>query len=155
MVKYKIATPNTASTSNVTSSQKATSFNINGRSKSLAMSIIRHKLSENNNLQRSHSIMLFICGKSGKDDFLIRATIALLIEDPKYKAWKSENNMVVSCLINYMPKEIGEDFMHYKSAKEIWDAIKETYSNNDSTSALFEVKSILNDLRQGELTITQ
>lgn len=54
-----------------------------------------------------------------------------------------------------MPKEIGEDFMHYKSAKEIWDAIKETYSNNDSTSALFEVKSILNDLRQGELTITQ
>lgn len=63
--------------------------------------------------------------------------------------------MVVSCLINYMPKEIGEDFMHYKSAKEIWDAIKETYSNNDSTSALFEVKSILNDLRQGELTITQ
>ena len=45
--------------------------------------------------------------------------------------------------------------MYYKTAKEIWDAARETYSDNENTSKLFEVKGILNDLRQGELTVTQ
>ena len=43
----------------------------------------------------------------------------------------------------------------YKTAKEIWDAAKETYSNNENTSELFEIKDVLNALRQGELTVTQ
>ena len=45
--------------------------------------------------------------------------------------------------------------MYYKTANEIWDAAKEMYSNNKNTSELFEIKGILYDLRQGELTITQ
>ncbi|RVW84718.1 hypothetical protein CK203_046677 [Vitis vinifera] len=49
-------------------------------------------------------------------------------EDPKFKVWKSENNM---------------------------DAAKETYSNNEDTVEVFEIKSFLHDLRQGELSVTQ
>ena len=45
--------------------------------------------------------------------------------------------------------------MFYKTAKEIWDAAKETYSDNKNTSDLFEIKGLLNDLRQGESTVTQ
>ena len=53
-----------------------------------------------------------------------------------------------------MTKEIGEDFMYYKTTKEIWDTTRETYSDNENTSELFEVKGILNNLRQGELIVT-
>ena len=48
--------------------------------------------------------------------------------------------MVMSWLINSMTNEICENFMYYKSAKEIWDAVKETYSNNDNTSKVFEIE---------------
>ena len=50
-----------------------------------------------------------------------------------------------------MTNEIGEAFMFYETAKEIWDAAKETYLDKE----LFSVKEILNDLKQGELTVTQ
>ena len=79
--------------------------------------------------------MLFICGK-WKYDYLTGVAITPSTEDPKYKVWKSENSMVMSWLINSMTKEIGEDFMYYKTAKEIWDAARETYSNNENTFEL-------------------
>lgn len=54
-----------------------------------------------------------------------------------------------------MVNEIGEKFLFYRIANEIWDATKETYSNFENTFELFEVESILHDLRQGELLVTQ
>lgn len=39
-----------------------------------------------------------------------------------------------------MTKKIREDFMYYKMTKRIWDAGKETYSDNDNAFGLFEVK---------------
>ncbi|KAI5410279.1 hypothetical protein KIW84_055684 [Lathyrus oleraceus] len=61
----------------------------------------------------------------------------------------------MSWLLNTMTNEIGENFMFYDTAKEIWDAVKETYSNVDNTSVIFEIKSILHDLRQGESSVTE
>ncbi|RVW90086.1 hypothetical protein CK203_035933 [Vitis vinifera] len=87
----------------------------------------------------------------GKDDYLTEAVTASPPEDPKFKTWKLENSMVMSWLINSMTNEIGEAFMFYETAKEIWDAAKETYLDKE----LFSVKEILNDLKQGELTVTQ
>ncbi|GAV89710.1 UBN2_3 domain-containing protein, partial [Cephalotus follicularis] len=72
----------------------------------------------------------------------------------RYRTWKVENHMVMSWLLNSMTIEMGENFMYYQTAKEIWDATRETYSNKDNTSAIFEIKGILHDLRQGEMTIT-
>lgn len=46
----------------------------------------------------------------------------------------------MSWLINSMTKKIREDFMYYKMTKRIWDAGKETYSDNDNAFGLFEVK---------------
>lgn len=37
--------------------------------------------------------------------------------------------------------------MYYKTTKEIQDVDRETYSNNDKTSAIFEIKGILHDLK--------
>ena len=54
-----------------------------------------------------------------------------------------------------MNNDIGENFLLYGSAKEIWDAAKETYSSSDNTAELFGIESFINDLRQGESTVTQ
>lgn len=61
----------------------------------------------------------------------------------------------MSWLLNTMTNEIDEDFMFYDTAKEIWDAVKEIYSNVDNTHAGFEIKGILHDLRQGESSATE
>lgn len=54
-----------------------------------------------------------------------------------------------------MVNEIGEKFLLYGTAKEIQDVAKETYSNSENTSKLFEVESIPHDLQQGELLVIQ
>ncbi|KAK3031945.1 hypothetical protein RJ639_036229 [Escallonia herrerae] len=69
--------------------------------------------------------------------------------------WNSENHMVMSWLINTMNLEIGQNFMFYGTAKEIWENVKETYSDNENTSELFEIKGILHNLQQGDASVTQ
>jgi hypothetical protein len=75
--------------------------------------------------------------------------------NPMFRTWKTENHMVMSWLINSMTNEIGENFLLYGTAKEIWEAARETYSSSENTSELFEIEAVLHDLRQGELSITQ
>ncbi|RVW60619.1 Copia protein [Vitis vinifera] len=92
---------------------------------------------------------------TGKEEYLTGAIVQPKEDDPGYRTWKLENSMVMSWLINSMTNDIGENFMYYGTAKEIWDAARETYSNIDNTSAIFEIKSILQDLRQGDSTVTE
>ena len=61
----------------------------------------------------------------------------------------------MSWLINSMTNEIGENFLLYVTTKDIWDAAKETYSSFDNSSELFAVESILHNLCQGDLMVTQ
>ncbi|GAV66755.1 UBN2_3 domain-containing protein [Cephalotus follicularis] len=63
--------------------------------------------------------------------------------------------MVMSWLINNMDNEISQNFLFYGSAKEIWDAAKETYSDNENMEEFLKIKCVLHDIRQGELTVTQ
>ena len=61
----------------------------------------------------------------------------------------------MSWLINSMNTEVGENFLLYETAKEKWDAAKDTYSNNDNVSELFGVEGILHDLRQGDSSVNE
>lgn len=115
--------------------------------------IAGHKLTSHNYNQWSHSVMIFVCGK-GKEEYLTGTALEPDEKSPGYRTWKVENNMVMSWLLNSMTNETGENFMYYKTAKEIWDAVRETYSNKDNTSAIFEIKGILQDLKQGESSVT-
>nr|KYP71371.1 hypothetical protein KK1_010630 [Cajanus cajan] len=61
----------------------------------------------------------------------------------------------MSWLLNTMTNEIGKNFMYYDTIKEMWDAVKETYSNVDNTSSVFKIKSIPHDLRHGDFSVTE
>ena len=54
-----------------------------------------------------------------------------------------------------MTTEVGENFLLYRTAKEIWEAARETYSSTENSSELFEIETRLYDLQQGESSVTQ
>jgi hypothetical protein len=97
---------------------------------------------------------MFISGR-GKDDYLTGVATSPKIKDPAFKSWKAENNMVMSWLINSMHPEIGETFLLYPTAAEIWQAAREIFSNSEDMSELFETENTLHDLRQGEMSVLQ
>ncbi|KAK3012421.1 hypothetical protein RJ639_010652 [Escallonia herrerae] len=125
-----------------------------GNSESSVLPITGHKLNGLNYLQWSQSVFMFISGK-GKEDYLTGTIETPSKDDPSYKKWNSENHMVMSWLINTMNLEIGQNFKFYETAKEIWENFKETYSDNENTSKLFEIKGILHNLQQGDASVTQ
>lgn len=125
-----------ASSHSSSSSSSATLPATLGLGDASPLSITCHKLNGHNFLQWSQSVMMFICGR-GKDELLLETSSRPETSDPKFKAWKSENNLVMSWLINSMAPEIGENFLLYRSAKEIWEAARETYSSRDNTAELF------------------
>ena len=99
-------------------------------------------------------MLIYIRGKD-KDEYLTEGITKPAKEDAGYRKWKTENNLVMSWLLNSMNNDISENFLLFEMAKEIWDAAKETFSTTDNTAELFAVEGILHDLRQGEETVTQ
>ncbi|RVW82116.1 Retrovirus-related Pol polyprotein from transposon RE1 [Vitis vinifera] len=91
----------------------------------------------------------------GKDEYLTGEAVMPETTEPGFRKWKIENSMIMSWLINSMNNDIGENFLLFGTAKDIWDAAKETYSSSENTSELFQVESALHDFRQGEQSVTQ
>ncbi|KAK3041977.1 hypothetical protein RJ639_002285 [Escallonia herrerae] len=125
--------------SNDSSVQGVGGLPTHGNSESSILPITGHKLNGLNYLQWSQSVFMFISGK-GKENYLTGTIETPSKDDPNYKKWNSENHMVMSWLINTMNLEIGQNFMFYGTAKEIWENVKETCSDNENTSELFEIK---------------
>ncbi|RVW85251.1 Retrovirus-related Pol polyprotein from transposon RE2 [Vitis vinifera] len=93
--------------------------------------------------------------RKGKDEYLTGEAAMPETTEPGFRKWKIENSMIMSWLINSMNNDIGENFLLFGTAKDIWDAAKETYSSSENISELFQVESALHDFRQGEQTVTQ
>lgn len=63
--------------------------------------------------------------------------------------------MVIAWLINSMVEEIGQLYLFFPAAKEIWDVAKETYSNLGNSAQVLEIKSKLREIKQGLMFLTQ
>ncbi|KZV46133.1 hypothetical protein F511_29095 [Dorcoceras hygrometricum] len=117
----------------------ATSYGLGDAS---PQSITVHKLTGRNFIHWSQSVMMYICVR-GKDNFLTGLVPRPDVGDPKLRLWKADNNMVMSWLINSMTPEIGENFLLYPTAKDIWDAAREAYSCKDNSAELFAIEQRL------------
>ncbi|RVX11271.1 Heat shock 70 kDa protein 17 [Vitis vinifera] len=153
MTKYGMASSQVSSVTSPESGGRSEIPNLGG-SDSSPILITGHKLNGHNYLQWSQSVLLFICGK-GKDEYLTGEAAMPETTEPGFRKWKIENSMIMSWLINSMNNDIGEIFLLFRTAKDIWDAAKETYSSSENTSELFQVESALHDFRQGEQSVTQ
>ena len=54
-----------------------------------------------------------------------------------------------------MKTDVGRTFLFYKTTKEIWDAAKETFSDSENATEVFEIKSQFLELWQRDLSMTQ
>ena len=50
-------------------------------------------------------------------------------------------------MINSIMPNIGENFLLYETAAEVWEAVKETYSHKDNTPELVTIEGALHNLR--------
>ncbi|RVW29262.1 Retrovirus-related Pol polyprotein from transposon TNT 1-94, partial [Vitis vinifera] len=147
---FGMATNSSSSTSDIIISSSSSSHQM----ETSHLPITTHKLNGQNYLQWSQSILMFIRGKE-KDDYITGALAAPETTTSTYKKWIAENNMVMSWLVNSMTADIGENFLSFDTAKEIWDTAKETFSDKENTSEIIQIEGILHDLRQGNLTIVE
>ena len=89
-----------------------------------------YRLSGKNYLKWSQLIKTFLKGK-GKLSHL--EGTGPQKEDPTYAAWDEEDSLVMSWLWSAMNPEISDTIMFLTTAKEIWDAMRTTYSKiNDA-----------------------
>ncbi|KAI5398302.1 hypothetical protein KIW84_063908 [Lathyrus oleraceus] len=89
-----------------------------------------------------------------KIDFLTRALAELAKGDPRYKQWKSENSLIIVWLVSSMETGIGKPYMFLPSAKDVWEAVKETYSDIQNSFQIFGLKSKLWHAKQGDRSVT-
>ncbi|RVW34622.1 Retrovirus-related Pol polyprotein from transposon RE1 [Vitis vinifera] len=78
----------------------------NGGVEGSSFLITRHKLTGHNYHQWAKAVLIFIIGR-GKDEYLFSTTEPPKKDDKKFKIWNTENNLVMSWLINAMDTEIG------------------------------------------------
>ncbi|KZV06757.1 hypothetical protein F511_45762, partial [Dorcoceras hygrometricum] len=75
--------------------------------------------------------------------------------DPKWSSWKSENSMVMAWLINSMEPSIGRTYLFLPTAKDIWEAVRETYSDLENSSQIYDLKTRLWNSKQGEKSVIE
>ena len=54
-----------------------------------------------------------------------------------------------------MKPAIGKTYMSLPTAKDVWDAIRETYSDAKNASQIFKLKTQLWQMKQGDREVTE
>ena len=63
--------------------------------------------------------------------------------------------MVMSWLLHSMQPEINQTYLFLSTAKEIWDAISQTYSKIGITTQVYELKCQIHATKQGSWSIIE
>ena len=75
--------------------------------------------------------------------------------DPRFEAWDEEDFMIMAWLWNSMTPEISDTCMFLAMAKDIWDAIQQTYSKARDAAQVYEVEVKTIAGKQGSKTVTE
>lgn len=74
--------------------------------------------------------------------------------NPKYPQRRSKNSMVVAWFINSMEPTVGKPFLFLPTACDVWEAVKDTYSDLVNHSQLFELHTKMWRMQQVIKTLT-
>ena len=96
-----------------------------------------YRLDGKNYLKWSQLVRTMLKGK-GKISHLMGTGPKL--GDPHFEAWDEEDSMIMAWLWNSMIPEISDTCMFLATAKDIWDAIQQTYSKARDAAQVYEVK---------------
>lgn len=74
-------------------------------------------------------------------------------DDPKYAEWKEENVLIMSWICNSMGKNISRSFQHCKTARELWDSIRNAYAQKRNHARIYQLTRELANLKQGDASL--
>ncbi|KAF8365215.1 hypothetical protein HHK36_032766 [Tetracentron sinense] len=74
------------------------------------------------------------------------------IVDSSYSSWKRVNSMVISWILNSVSKEIASSIIYMKSACEIWNDLKERFSEKNNPR-IFQLKKAICGLNQDQMSV--
>ena len=115
--------------------------------------LTRHKLNGHNFLEWAQSMKLAIDGR-GKLGYLTGERERPANGDPRLATWNFENSLVIAWLINSMEPTIAKPHMFLPTAKDVWEAVREMYSDLENSSQIFELKTWLWSSKQGSRDVT-
>lgn len=118
-----------------------------------SLQLTAHKLNGKNYLEWAQTVRLVIDGR-GKLGHLTGEIAKPEEKDASFKAWRSENSMVIAWLVNSMEAAIGKPFLYLPTAKGVWEAVRDTYSDLENSSLIFEIKTRLWNNKQGDRDLT-
>ena len=101
-----------------------------------SMQITIHKLNGKNYLEWSQSVKLAIDGR-GKLGYLTGEVTKPEATDPSFKVCRSENSLVTAWLLNSIEAAIAKPNLFLPMAKDVWDSVRETYSDLENSSQIF------------------
>ncbi|TXG53873.1 hypothetical protein EZV62_019129 [Acer yangbiense] len=115
-------------------------------------SINNRRLNGRNYLVWSQPVKTFLKGK-GKSSHLEGPIPEK--NDPKFSEWDEKDSMIMSWLWNSMQPEIGGTYMFLTTAKDIWEAVKQSYSKVQDAAQIYELKTKISSTKQGSLSVIE
>lgn len=119
-----------------------------------SIQITSFRLNGSNYFRWSQSVQMYIRGK-GKMGYLTGDRKEPNANDPQHDVWDAENSMVMTWLVNSMEEEISSNYMCYSTAKELWESVKEMYSDLENKSQIYELTLKAREIRQGSENVTK
>lgn len=71
-----------------------------------------------------------------------------------YEKWATADSMVVSWLLNAMSKDISDAFIFSKSAKALWDELKQRYGESNGPM-IYQIERDIAGYKQGDESVTE
>jgi len=69
--------------------------------------------------------------------------------------WDILDGQTFTLILNSLNPELTDIFVHYETAQEIWDAIKEQHSKQSNNSHVFQIKKDISHISQGSKTVSE
>lgn len=117
------------------------------------LQLIIQKLNGRNYIEWAQSVKLALDGR-GRLGYLTGDIAQPGKTDPSFKKWKSENSLIMSWLINSMEPTIGKLYLFLPTAKDVWDAVRDCYSDLENSSQIYDLKTRLWQSKQGDRDVT-
>nr|KJB63360.1 hypothetical protein B456_010G130900 [Gossypium raimondii] len=64
-------------------------------------------------------------------------------DDKRLGIWRFENCMIIAGLLNSTEPSIGKPYLFLPTTKDVWEAVRKTYSDVDNFSQIYELKTKL------------
>ncbi|KAG6532293.1 hypothetical protein ZIOFF_006133 [Zingiber officinale] len=109
-----------------------------------SLQITLHKVNGKNYLEWSQTMQLAI-ERKGKLGYLNGEIKSPTTKDPRFDQWRSQNSIVIM---------IGKSFIFLPTAQDVREVVRETYSDLDNYSQLFELNARLWKMEQGDHEVT-